>query len=70
MERDSGVVIKHKNKKLYYCGLSTWDSQLRKAKIYHSKKFAEEAMESSNRFTKDELILVPVVIYEEENTNG
>lgn len=26
----------------YWCGLNTWDKQLRKAKIFHSLKYVEE----------------------------
>ena len=29
----------------YWCGLNTWDKQLRKAKVFHSLKYANEVAE-------------------------
>lgn len=29
---------------LYYCGLKVWDKQVRKAKLYHSRKYAENML--------------------------
>lgn len=43
---DSGIVVFRSDTKQYYCGLNTWDKQLRKAKIYHQKRWAEEAIDS------------------------
>lgn len=33
----------------YWCGLNTWDNQLRKAKVFHSLKYANEV---HDRFKK------------------
>lgn len=39
---DSGHVLKTEDG-LYYCGMNIFDKQLRMAKIYHSKRYAEDA---------------------------
>lgn len=52
---DSGIVLKNSDN-LYYCGLNTFDKQLRKAKIYHSDKYADEAIESIIKSTKFKII--------------
>lgn len=41
---DKGIVLKNSDG-IYYCGLHTCDKQLRKAKIYHSAKWADAAIE-------------------------
>lgn len=41
---DKGIVLKNSDG-LYFCGLRTYDKQLRKAKIYHSAKYADAAIE-------------------------
>ena len=43
--QDSGYILKNEND-IYYCGLNIFDKQLRKAKIYHSLCYAEEAIEN------------------------
>lgn len=48
MKEDSGLVIKDE-KDNYYCGLNKWDKQLRKAKIYHSERYAKEYMDRCDR---------------------
>ena len=47
---DYGIVLKNSDG-LYYCGLNAFDKQLRKAKIYHSDKWADEAIESIMKST-------------------
>ena len=44
IEQDRGFVIRDIDTHCYYCGLNTWDIQLRKAKIYHSVKWANEVI--------------------------
>ena len=41
---DGGYVLKTEEG-LYYCGMNIFDKQLRMAKIYHSKRYAEDAKE-------------------------
>ena len=40
--QDNGIVILDTENKTYYCGLNTWDKQLRKAKIYHQERYAND----------------------------
>ncbi len=42
--QDSGYILKNEND-VYYCGLC-FDKQLRKVKIYHSLRYAKEAIEN------------------------
>lgn len=67
---DKGIVLKNSDG-LYYCGLNAFDKQLRKAKIYHSDKWANEAIETIKKSTdykfktiKRDFILVDVEIKE------
>lgn len=68
MKTDNGYVIKKikniNNKKIetYYCGLKTWDPQLRKAKIYHSINYVNDIIANSPE--KDNLTIVSVAISE------
>ena len=66
MVTDGGLVIKDIKHNVYYCGLNTWNKQLRKAKIYHSAKWAHEAIDYNYSDIKDDLKLVPVTISAEE----
>lgn len=64
---DGGYVIKTPSG-AYYCGYNTIDPQLRKAKIYHSKRYALEAIDSmkESKCYKDiEFTLVRVKIIED-----
>ena len=47
MKTDSGYVLKNSDE-LYFIGLNHADKQLRKAKIYHSEKWARDAAEEIN----------------------
>ena len=38
-------VVFCENDGTYWCGLNTWDKQLRKAKVFHSLKYANEVAE-------------------------
>ena len=49
----------------YFIGYGKWDKQVRKAKLYHAIKWAEEVMNDS-RFDGLKLKIVKVIIYEEE----
>ncbi len=59
---DTGYVIKDKNG-LYFIGFNKWDSQLRKAQIYHSEKMANKVMNDSRKDMQREgkhLVLVEI----------
>lgn len=60
---DVGYVVKDSNTKEYYCGLNTWDKQLRKAKIYHSTRYANNVM-NDNKFKSRTMNIVKVEIKE------
>jgi hypothetical protein len=63
---DSGYVIKATTG-AYYCGYSYIDKQMRKAKIYHSLKYALDAIKSlkeSAKFRNFEFIIVNVEVRE------
>lgn len=60
---DNGYVVKDMVTNEYYCGMNKWDIQLRKAKIYHSKKYANEMMDDT-RFRNRNKILLNVEIKE------
>ncbi len=69
---DSGYVIKTTTG-AYYCGYSNIDKQLRKAKIYHSLQYAQEAMKSlkeSVRFRNFDFIIVKVEVQEVSEDAG
>lgn len=61
MVTDKGIVIKDIKHNVYYCGMNTWDKQLRKAKIYHSEKYAQSVIDT---YKDEELKFVSVVISE------
>lgn len=61
--KDKGIVIKDISTNEYYCGMNEWNIQLRKAKIYHSKKYANKMMDDT-RFRNRNKILVNVEIKE------
>lgn len=60
---DGGYVVKDTLNKQYFCGLNTWDKQLRKAKIYHSEKYATEIVEDP-RYSNRTMSIVKVEIKE------
>ena len=31
---------------MFYCGMRSWDNQLRKAKVYHSLSFAKDVVDA------------------------
>ena len=41
--KDIGIGIKDKDG-YYFCGLNTWDTQIRKAKLYHSMSYANDVI--------------------------
>lgn len=47
----------------YYCGYNVWDTQIRKAKLYHQYKMAE-AMRDDDGFIEKEAHIVRVSIFE------
>lgn len=65
-KEDKGIVILNTVTEEYYCGLNKFDKQLRKAKIYHSKKWAEEAIsnytENHKQYDKQNYITLNVVM--------
>lgn len=60
---DTGYVIKDSTTKEYYCGLNTWDKQLRKAKIYHSVKYANDVI-NDDKFSNRTMHIAKVEIKE------
>ena len=62
MNSDNGFVVKDTNG-FYYIGYGQFDNQLRKAKIYHSTRFAQEIVDDS-RFKNKNLTIIPVIIKE------
>ena len=44
VEADSGIVIYDVTSEEYYTGYQGFDKQLRKAKIYHKQKFADQCI--------------------------
>ena len=44
---DNGFVIKNIDTNEYFIGFNKWDKQLRKAKIYHSIKYANDVINDS-----------------------
>ena len=59
---DTGYVIKDKDG-LYFIGYNQWDSQLRKAHIYHSERMANEVMSDTRKAMQHEgkhLVLVEI----------
>lgn len=61
---DTGYVVKDLND-LYYIGYNQWSDQLRKAKIYHSKRYAQDIM-NDTRYINKTLKLVKIKIEEIE----
>jgi len=59
--QDSGWVILDKRCEVYYCGYKKWDKQLRKAKIYHSTKYANETMDILN--LQGRCVILPVELH-------
>lgn len=58
-------IVKNKNGE-YFCGYNHWDKQLRKAKLYVSKKYAEEAA----NFRGEKCEIKRVSIFEIEDDAG
>lgn len=59
---DGGIVILDTENNTYYCGLNTWDKQLRKAKIYHQNKWADDVIKDYNKKGKSKLTKITVSI--------
>lgn len=69
---DSGYVIKTTTG-AYYCGYNNIDKQMRKAKIYHSLKYVQDAIKSlkeSAQFRNFEFIIVNVEVREVDEDAG
>lgn len=60
--RDSVLAVKDSNG-YYFIGNNKWDKQLRKAKLYHSYKYAKEIVEDI-RFIEHDTFIVRVDIIE------
>lgn len=59
---DSGYVAYNKDKDIYFCGLNTWDKQLRKAKIYHSDKWLREIIDEQTKKSGCRIVALKVSI--------
>lgn len=62
---DSGYVLKTEEG-LYYCGMNIFDKQLRMAKIYHSKRYAQDAKETMEKRKGCHICLERVEITEKD----
>ena len=62
---DRGHVLKTEEG-LYYCGMNIFDKQLRMAKIYHSKRYAQDAKETMEQRNGYHISLVRVEISEKD----
>lgn len=60
---DNGYVVKDIVTNEFYSGMNHWDIQLRKAKIYHSIKYADE-IRNDPRFSDRNMDIVSVEIKE------
>lgn len=62
MNKDEAFAVKDR-KGYYFIGYNKWDKQLRKAKLYHSYKYAKETCDDI-RFIKRDTFIVRIDIYE------
>ena len=60
--QDIGIGIKDKYG-CYFCGLNTWDPQIRKAKLYHSINYANDVI-NDPRYKNREAFTVKIEIKE------
>lgn len=63
--QDYGLVIIDTTTNKYYCGCNKFDVQLRKAKIYHSEKYAKDIIDdilSRKMHIDRKLVMLPVEI--------
>ncbi|MSS07118.1 hypothetical protein FYJ38_00495 [Clostridium sp. WB02_MRS01] len=65
--RDEAFAVKDREG-YYFIGYNKWDKQLRKAKLYHSYKFAKETCDDV-RFIERETFIVRVQICENGEVN-
>ena len=59
---DGGIVILDTENNTYDCGLNALDNQLRKAKIYHQNKWADDVIKDYNKKGKSKLTKLTVSI--------
>lgn len=45
---DEGFIVIDTDTKEYFCGVKKFDKQIRKVKIFHSKKWADEVIETKS----------------------
>ena len=45
MLEDKGIVLVDVDTNEFYCGLNTFDKNLRKAQVYHKEKFAQDVID-------------------------
>lgn len=62
MIKDNAFAVKDRDG-YYFIGYNKWDKQLRKARLYHSYKFAKETRDDP-RFTGRDAYVVKVEIIE------
>ena len=60
--RDEAFAVKDRDG-YYFIGYNKWDNQLRKAKLYHSYKYAKETCDDV-RFIERDTFIVRVQIFE------
>ena len=62
--KDIAYAVKSKNG-LYYAGFNKWEDQIRKAKLYHQTRYAQEIIDD-RRFVEHEATIVKIEICEVE----
>ena len=68
LNRDTAFAVKDRNTGEYFIGYKKWDSQIRKAKLYHSYKYAKETRDDI-RFMERDTYIVRVDIVETDECN-
>ena len=61
---DYGFVVKDRKTNEYFIGYNKWNTQLRKAKLYHSYEYAKQTRDDI-RFIERDTCIVKVKIWEE-----
>lgn len=64
---DEAFAVKDRNG-YYFIGYNKWDKQLRKAKLYHSYRYAKETCDDI-RFIERDTFIVKVNIYDNGECN-
>jgi hypothetical protein len=55
--KDTVFAVKDRNTNEYFCGYNKWNKQLRKARLYHSWKYAKETYDDVRWIERDTYIV-------------